>query len=118
MPRWTLLLGMLVVLGHFLYALGQHAFRFASTAITEFILSDDARIQLITRGGGRMPSRLVGGYSHPMLGVLRVRLGPWHRRALVLLPDMVDPDRLRELRVRVRQLARSTDRSIARAERL
>ncbi len=72
-------------------------------------MADTTQIKLMTGSGQPIEAVLLGGYSHPLLKVLRLRLGPWHRRALVLLPDMVEADRLRELRVRLRRLGPSTD---------
>ena len=106
---WMTWLAMLAIACHLLYALGQHAFRCTSTAITEFTVADTTQIKLMTGSGQPIEAVLLGGYSHPLLKVLRLRLGPWHRRALVLLPDMVEADRLRELRVRLRRLGPSTD---------
>jgi hypothetical protein len=104
LPAWMTWLALLAMAWHLLYVLGQHAFRCTGTAITEFVLVDKTQITLVTGRGQSMEAVLLGGYSHPMLKVLRLRLGPWRRRALVLLPDMVEADRLRELRVRLRRL--------------
>lgn len=104
LPAWITWLAILAVAWHLLYVLGQHAFRCTRTAITELTLADKAQVQLVTGGGQPINAVLLGGYSQLMLNVLRLRLGPWRRRAVVLLPDMVEADRLRELRVYLRRL--------------
>jgi hypothetical protein len=104
LPPWIAWLAMLAVALHLVYALSQHAFRCTRTAITELTLADKAQVQLVTGGGQPINAVLLGGYSQLMLSVLRLRLGPWRRRSVVLLPDMLEPDRLRKLRVYLRRL--------------
>lgn len=107
LPAWLTWLAILPVAWHLWYALSQHAFRCARTAVIELRLRDEARIQLVTSGGQALEAMLLGGYSRPMFGVLRLRLGRWQRRTVVLLPDMAEPDRLSELRVRLRRLGQT-----------
>jgi hypothetical protein len=56
-------------------------------------------------GDGRcFPARLqVSGFCHTRLILLNFELGPWRRRSLLLLPDSLPPDALRQLRVRLRE---------------
>lgn len=54
-------------------------------------------------GRERVGKLLPGGLVGPRLVVLNFVLGPWWRRAsVVLLPDNVNPEVLRRLRVRLR----------------
>jgi hypothetical protein len=111
LPAWATWLSVPAVIGHLLYALGQHAFRCTDAAITEITVVDDLEVDLVSGHGQRSAAVLLGAYSHPLFSVLRLRLGPWRHRSLVLFPDMVEIDRLRELRVRLRRLGSIAKRS-------
>ena len=104
LPARLTWLAVLVVAWHLFHALGQHAFRCTPTAITELILVNKTEVRLVTNGQGPIDAVLLGGYSQPILKVLHLRLGPWRRRSVVLLSDMMEADRWRELRVRLRRL--------------
>ncbi|MGB5062377.1 MAG: protein YgfX [Candidatus Competibacter sp.] len=62
----------------------------------------DGRWRLETGDGARYLARLTGGYAHPGIVVLNFRLESGWRRSLVLLPDAVDSETLRRLRVWLR----------------
>ena len=62
----------------------------------------DDRWYLETGNGVRYPARLVGGYAHPKIVVLNFCLESGRRWPLVLLPDAVDVESLRRLRVWLR----------------
>ncbi|MDG4555389.1 MAG: hypothetical protein P9E24_14270 [Candidatus Competibacter sp.] len=62
----------------------------------------DGRWRLETGDGVRHPAWFIGGYAHPSLVILNFRLGNRRRRSLALLPDSVDPETLRRLRVWLR----------------
>jgi len=50
-------------------------------------------------------ARLIGFYSQPSVTILNFSFNFWHRRSVILLPDVTDPDEIRRLRVylRIRQ---------------
>lgn len=118
LPSWMIWFAILAVACHLLYALCHHAFRCTRSAITELTLTDSAQIQLLTRAGQPIDAVLLGGYSQPMLKVLRLRLGRWQRRSVVVLPDMLEPDRLRELRVRLRRLGTAAEPLVSKGRSL
>ena len=62
----------------------------------------DGRWCLETGDGVRHPACLIGGYAHPGIVVLNFRLESGWRRSLALLPDAVDSESLRRLRVWLR----------------
>lgn len=62
----------------------------------------DGRWRLETGDGIQHPAKLTGGYAQPGIVVLSFRLeGVW-RRSVALLPDAVDSETLRRLRVWLR----------------
>lgn len=68
----------------------------------------DGRWRLETGSGATHRADLIGGYAHPAIVILNFRLESGRRRSLTLLPDSVDPDALRRLRVWLR-ISRDTD---------
>ncbi|MEZ5580183.1 MAG: protein YgfX [Candidatus Competibacteraceae bacterium] len=62
----------------------------------------DGRWCLETGDGIRHPAGLTGGYAQPGIVVLNFRLEGGWRRSVVLLPDAVDSETLRRLRVWLR----------------
>ncbi|QQS52997.1 MAG: hypothetical protein IPM89_08610 [Candidatus Competibacteraceae bacterium] len=72
----------------------------------------DGRWRLETGDGILRQARLAGGYAHPGIIVLNFRLESGWRRSLTLLPDAVDAEDLRRLRVwlRTRRVEDESDR--------
>lgn len=62
----------------------------------------DGRWRLETGDGATHRADLIGGYAHPLIAIVRFRLGDGRRRSLTLLSDSADPDALRRLRVWLR----------------
>ncbi|NMQ20441.1 hypothetical protein E4P82_15320 [Candidatus Competibacter phosphatis] len=62
----------------------------------------DGRWRLETGDGIRHPAGLTGGYAQPGIVVLNFRLEGGWRRSVALLPDAVDSETLRRLRVWLR----------------
>ncbi len=69
----------------------------------------DGRWLLQTGTGEQREVRLIGGYRHPRLLILRFAWGWLGRCAVVLPPDAADPDLVRRLRVRLRMLKAGED---------
>lgn len=70
-------------------------------AIIAVVWRDDGRWELQTRDGRRLPVALLpDSYVHPWLTVLNFR-GAARRRSVVLLPDSLDSQCYRRLRVRL-----------------
>ena len=62
----------------------------------------DGRWRLKTGAGAEYWARLTDGYAHPLLVVLNFRLESGGRRSVTLVPDAVDGEALRRLRVWLR----------------
>ncbi|MEA3277511.1 MAG: protein YgfX [Pseudomonadota bacterium] len=93
----------LTVLGSLAYQSAVHLIRTAPWAVREALRESDGTWTLILASGARVdanlsPSTLVT----TGLVVLNFRCGGWRLRSLVLLPDALNENELRRLRVRLR----------------
>ncbi|GMQ96101.1 MAG: hypothetical protein BMS9Abin14_603 [Gammaproteobacteria bacterium] len=80
-----------------------HGSRRSARAIVLLVWDRHGRWRLLQRDGGVLDVRLEpGGYTHPQLVVLVFRTPPGRRLRVLMVPDMVDADHLRRLRVRLR----------------
>lgn len=80
-------------------------------SVTGIYCSENDEWQLAMANGEVQKASLLSPYFvHPQLVVLAFKTGAtrWHRRYVILVPDAVDPDSLRRLRVRLR-LPQNTD---------
>lgn len=103
-PWWSKAAVASVVTGWTIAALRQHALRIARSSVVEVLLSDDAVVVVRTRG-----DRLVAGhvreasFVHPWLTTIVWRPdGARFSRSLAIVPDMLDVDDFRRLRVLLR----------------
>ena len=72
-------------------------------SLREAVWWPDGAWSLIQGDGRERDGRLLGStYVSPALVVLNFRCGRWRTPSLVLLPDNLEPDLLRRLRVRLR----------------
>lgn len=98
--RAGLLVAVLVSLGH---GIGSHLFRRLPWAVSEARWEPDGAWNLVLASGRQVEARLSPStFVATSLVVLNFRRGRWHACSLVLLPDSLDPDLLRRLRVRLR----------------
>jgi Membrane-bound toxin component of toxin-antitoxin system len=80
-----------------------HGSRRSARAIVLLVWDRRGRWRLLQRDGRVIDVRLEsGGYTHPQLVVLVFRTPPGRRLRVLMVPDMVDADQLRCLRVRLR----------------
>jgi len=80
-----------------------HGSRRSARAIVLLVWDRRGRWRLLQRDGRLLDVRLEpGGYTHPQLVVLVFRTAPGRRLRVLMVPDMVDADQLRRLRVRLR----------------
>ena len=71
--------------------------------LRELVWQADGHWCLIQGDGRQREGSLLGStYVSPALVVLNFRCGRWQYRSLVLMPDNLEPDLLRRLRVRLR----------------
>lgn len=101
LPLWIkmgLLAGIVLALVWFGW---QYGYRRGSGFIARLELLDGVWL-LETGDGTHHRAGLTGGYSHPGIVILNFRLAAGGRRSLTLLPDAVEPEALRRLRVWLR----------------
>ena len=98
-----------VVLGSLAYTECAHGARCLPSSVTTLLWTGDGMWEIGTRDGELLQADLApnGGirpavYVHPALVVLNFRTGGRFGKAVVLLPDMVDSEAFRRLRVRLR----------------
>jgi toxin CptA len=103
LPVWLALLLSVAVIASLTYTLTTHALLVSRRAIVQLIWDAEGKWTLLTLKGERLTAQLQPTtYLHPHLVILNFRLGKlWERRAVVLLPDSVDADTFRRLRVRL-----------------
>ena len=78
--------------------------RYGSPARSRLIQDVHGEWRLQEAAGGKLvPARLCDSYLMPGLCLLRLRTPEGKRRTFVILPDMLDAETLRRLRVRLRQ---------------
>jgi toxin CptA len=84
-------------------SLGGAVWHFWPWSLREAVWWPDGAWSLIRGDGRERDGRLLGStYVSPALVVLNFRCGRWRTASLVLLPDNLEPDLLRRLRVRLR----------------
>lgn len=103
---WLVALLMSVVVISSVHMLAGPTLRVRSKAIVAVQWRGDGSWRLRTRDGEEREARLLAdSYVHPWLTVLNFRVSGCvygRRCSLVLLPDSLEPERFRQLRVRLR----------------
>jgi toxin CptA len=91
------------LLGNLLWIGSQHALRITRWSLRSFTwqIGPVCRVQLVS---GVEFDAVLGpqAFVQPWLVILPYRVSRWRSHYLLLLPDMLDPDTLRRLRVRLR----------------
>jgi hypothetical protein len=83
--------------------LALHATRRARHAIVVLVWDRHGQWRLLQRDGELLQGRLEhGAFAHPRLTVLPFRCASGQRLCVLLVPGMVDDERWRQLRVRLR----------------
>lgn len=100
---------LIISLGHYLR---QDALRTASNAVIAFELSEAMQCTLTTRSGETMACIILGStFVTSYLTVLNLRAeGKFFTYSIVILPDSIDTEEFRQLRVWLRWRWRKTDR--------
>jgi toxin CptA len=95
------------LLGNLLWTGSQHALRITRWSLRSFTWQTGpaCRVQLVC---GTEFDAVLGpqAFVQPWLVILQYRVSRWRSHYLLLLPDMLDPDTLRRLRVRLRMGSR------------
>ena len=86
------------------YYLRKDALLSASNAVTVLKLSNDMQCTFTTRAGDSIPCAIQGDtFVTPYLTVLNLRpAGHWLKRSVVIVPDNIDAEAFRQLRVLLR----------------
>lgn len=97
-------MGLLISVG-VVYSLGnalkQHVLMHGQNSITELIWDINGKWRLLAQDGKRLNVRLLGStYLHTRIVVLNFDVDG-SKRSFILLPDALDPDTFRKLRVRL-----------------
>lgn len=101
---WYWRVGLVVsVLAGLAYGIGAQVLYLFPWGVREATWGSNGTWALVLVSGERIEARLLPStYVSGRLQVLNFKAGRWRRRTLVLLPDALDPDLLRRLRVRSR----------------
>lgn len=80
-----------------------HGLRRARRSVVRLVWDGHGRWRLLQRDGALLDVSLEhGAYVHPELLILPFRTRSGERRSVLVVPDMVDADTLRRLRIRLR----------------
>jgi len=102
---WMQLLALLAVMVSLIQALCTHVFRTNDAAIKSAEWGSKGEWVLLTANGNKVAAQLqVSSYVQPWIIILNFSMSRFRRRSLILLPDTVDPELLRCLRVRLKLL--------------
>ena len=100
-PLWFRLLLVLPVIGTIIHALCHHAWRVTGAALVELHWHGDGDWRAHTRAGEDLAMELMSdSYWHARVLVLNFR-SSGRRHSVVLLPDMLERNLFRQLRVRL-----------------
>jgi toxin CptA len=115
LPVGLSLTGTLALSLHLVWVLRRHAWRNAAGALIELEFLDDCSILAGSRAGMREAYRVAGSsFASPLLTVLNLRPEAGGRtRSVLILPDSVDADGFRRLRVWLRWRCGEGGRKVA-----
>jgi hypothetical protein len=83
------------------YSLNRHVLMTVDDAITELTWESNGEWLVVMRNGTRLSAQLLqSAYLHARLVILNFALNG-RNRSVILLPDTLDPDTFRRLRVRL-----------------
>lgn len=109
LPVYAAWAAALIVLASMAWGIRRHALRLDRNAIVRLVWDADDAWLLVTAAGRELAAVLMtSSYVHPWLAVLNFQTEGtgvrrlWRRRSVVLLPDALDAESFRRLRVRLR----------------
>ncbi len=103
LEHWIQLFALLAVMASLIQALRTHLFRSNDAAIKSVKWNSDGEWLLFMANGNEVPAQLqTSSYVQPWIVILNLSISRFRRRSLILLPDAVDPELLRCLRVRLK----------------
>lgn len=95
----------LLLLSYFIWQVRHHLLRTTAKAIKQIQLESDGNWWLILNDGSKLSGELLPeSFVKPWLVVLNFRTGSWFSTSsMLLLPDSLDPDVARRLRIHLLQ---------------
>lgn len=108
-PLWVIALSAAILIASAAHAILLHAWQRLPRSVTGLEISDDCKLMLRDANGGwREAALLPSSFVTPYLTILNFRHADERRaRSVVILPDRVQPDLFRRLRVLLRWRCRS-----------
>jgi toxin CptA len=101
-PIWARVLLVIFVSSSLLWSLAWHVLHRGDAAMEAVLQADGSWILETGQVEARPATLAADSLVTPQLTVLVFRLADGRRRSLLLLPDNIDPDSFRRLRVRLR----------------
>lgn len=101
LPLWAALLLSLGIAYSLVYTLNQHVLMRDPDTVSELIWDSNGDWRLIARNGTSINAQLLKStYLHAKIVILNFVVNS-RNRSIILLPDALDPDSFRRLRVRM-----------------
>jgi len=101
--HWLQLIVVFAAAASLIQGLRTHVLRSSSAAIRSAEWNSEGEWVLFTTNGDELAAQLrASSYVQPWFIVLNFSVSRFGRRSLILLPDAVDPELLRRLRVRLK----------------
>ena len=101
LPFWMGALAAIGIVYSLVYSLNRHVLMTVDDAITELTWESNGEWLVVMRNGTRLSAQLLqSAYLHARLVILNFALNG-RNRSVILLPDTLDPDTFRRLRVRL-----------------
>ena len=92
----------ILVVAHAVYAIRRHALLRDASSVVRVLWDAQDQWTLTRRDGTTFSARLLpGSYLHPLLTVLNFKVANWRRTSVVMVPQRVDAEGFRQLRVRL-----------------
>lgn len=102
LPGWMLWVLTILVMVHAAYSIRRHALLQDAKSVVRLLWDAQDQWTLTRRDGIACSAKLLpGSYLHPALTVLNYKVSNWHRTSVVILPQRVDAEDFRKLRVRM-----------------
>ena len=102
LPGWMLWVLTVCVVAHAVYSIRRHALLHDAKSVVRVLWDAQDQWTLTRRDGTECSAKLLpGSYLHPTLTVLNYKVSNWYRTSVVILPQRVDAEDFRKLRVRM-----------------
>ena len=110
LPKGIIAILTVLIVAHAVYTIRRHALLSDAKSVVRLLWDVENDWTLTRRNGTAFSAKLLpGSYLHPRLTVLNFKVSPWHRTSVVILPQRVDAEAFRKLRVRMMLVNNSTE---------